>query len=34
MGVQAVYGKDPHQLLWAGSRAAYGKITVCGIINS
>jgi len=28
MCVQAIYGKFQHQLLWAGSRAAYGKITV------
>lgn len=33
MGVQAVWGKDLHQLLWVSSRAAYGKITVCCIIN-
>jgi hypothetical protein len=33
MGVQAVWGKDLHQLFWGGSRAAYGKITVCRIIN-
>jgi hypothetical protein len=28
MGLQPFYGKGPHPLLWAGSRAAHGKITV------
>jgi hypothetical protein len=30
---QLFYGKTPHPLLWAGSRAARGKITVSGIPN-
>ena len=28
------YGKGPHPLLWAGSWATRGKITVSGILNS
>jgi len=28
MGLQPFYGKGTHPLLWAGSRAAHGKITV------
>jgi hypothetical protein len=28
MGLQTFYGKGPHTSLWAGSRAARGKITV------
>ena len=33
MGLQTFYGKGPHPLLWAGSRAARGRITVSGISN-
>jgi hypothetical protein len=33
MGLQPVYGKWPQRLLWAGSRAARGQITVSGVIN-
>ena len=33
MGLQTFYGKGPHQLLWAGSRAERGRITVTGISN-
>ena len=33
MGVQPYYGKGPHVLLWAGSGAALGKITISGIHN-
>ena len=31
--LQTVYDKWPHRLLWAGSRAARGQITVSGITN-
>lgn len=31
MGLQTFYGIRTHRLLWAGSRAASGKITVIGI---
>jgi hypothetical protein len=31
MGIQISYGKGPHPLLWAGSRAARVKITTKGI---
>jgi hypothetical protein len=33
MGLQTFYGKGPHPLLWAGSLAARGKITIGGIHN-
>jgi hypothetical protein len=33
MGVQPLYGKGPHPLLWASSRAAREKITVSSIPN-
>jgi hypothetical protein len=33
MGLQPFYGKGPHLLVWAGSRAARGKITISGIYN-
>jgi hypothetical protein len=33
MGLQPFYGKWPHPLLSAGSRAARGKITISGIHN-
>ena len=32
-GVQTFYYSGPHTLLWAGSRAASGKITVNGVPN-
>jgi len=28
MGAQTFYGKGPHRLLWVGSRAARGLLTV------
>ena len=34
MGVQHFYDKVQHPLLWTSSRAARGKITICGIPNS
>jgi len=33
MGLQPFYGTGPNSLLWAGSRAARGKITVSGVSN-
>jgi len=33
VGLQPFYGIGTHPLLWAGSRAARGKITVIGISN-
>jgi len=33
MGIQHFYGKGPHKLLWAASRAASGKTTVTCILN-
>jgi len=33
MGLQHFYDKGPHPLLWAGPRAARGKITVGGRPN-
>jgi hypothetical protein len=33
MGLQTFYDKWPHLLLWGGSRAARGKITVSGTAN-
>ena len=33
MGVQPLYGKEPHKLLWAGSRAVSRKTTVTAIPN-
>ena len=33
MGLQPFYGKGSHPVLWAGSRAARGKITVSGVPN-
>jgi hypothetical protein len=33
MGLQPFYGKGPHPLLWAGSQAACGKITVNDLPN-
>ena len=33
VGVQTFYGKGPHLLLWGGSRAARGDITIRGIPN-
>jgi hypothetical protein len=33
MGLQTFYGKGSRPLLWAGSRAARGKITASGIPN-
>jgi hypothetical protein len=33
MSTQTFYGKGPHLLLWFGSRAARGKISVSGIPN-
>jgi len=33
MGFQPFYGQGPHPILWAGSRAARGKITVSGMRN-
>jgi len=33
MGLQTFYGGELQPLLWAGSRAARGKITVSGIPN-
>jgi hypothetical protein len=33
MGLQHFYGKGPHPLLWAGSRAESVKITISGITN-
>jgi hypothetical protein len=34
MGLQTFYGKGIHPLLWAGSRAAHGKITVSAAPSS
>jgi hypothetical protein len=31
MGIQRVYGKGAHPLLWTGSPAARGKIIVAGV---
>lgn len=31
MGIQPFYGKKWHPLLWAGSLAAHGKITINGV---
>jgi len=31
LGLQKFWGKRPHPLLWAGSRAARGKITINGV---
>jgi len=33
MRLQAFHGKWPHPLLWAGSWAACGKITLSGVPN-
>jgi hypothetical protein len=33
MGLQPLYSKGPLPLLWAGSRAACGNITISGIRN-
>jgi hypothetical protein len=33
MGYQPIYGKGQHALLWAGSPAESGKITISGIVN-
>jgi hypothetical protein len=33
MGLQPLYGKGPHALLWAGSWVICAKITVSGIPN-
>ena len=34
MGLQPFYGKRPYLLLWAGSRAAHGKVTVSAAPSS
>jgi len=34
MGLQPFYGKGPHLLLWASSRAAHGKVTVSAASSS
>jgi len=33
MGLQRFYAQGPHLLLWAGSQAARGKVTVSGMSN-
>jgi hypothetical protein len=33
MGVQCLYIKEPQLLLWGGSRAASGKISIDGVLN-
>ena len=33
MGVQPLYGTGPHPLLPAGSWAAGGRMTICGILD-
>jgi len=33
MDVETFYGTAPHRLLWAGSRAAWGKIALSGVTN-
>jgi hypothetical protein len=33
MGVQTFYGTEPHSLLWAGSRAARGKVKLSSAPN-
>jgi hypothetical protein len=33
MGIQPLYGKGPHPLLWADLWAAHGKITISGVPN-
>jgi len=32
-GLQPLYDKGPHPLLWAGLGAARGKITISGILD-